>query len=203
MKSLIIISALFLSASLCFASGWNDFDLDIGDGYQIVRCNSLDVLLRKTNGPLLINPDEYNKVGPIVRYINTPDYIFTMNYGKKIRNLFEGDTFQDVDSEQSYFFILKKGNDEITGPLSQQEFETRPEVAALMPISWQVPKNPNFWLPFFGMVIFIAISIPILAIKYFWITIPVFFALFFIARYINKNRKQIATKDINGVNKKS
>ncbi|MBN2643101.1 MAG: hypothetical protein JXR78_15720 [Victivallales bacterium] len=190
MKRITTILAILLSASVCLASGWNDFSLDIGDGYNVFRANSMDVCIGRADGSLILYPRDHDEVGPVVRYIVTPDYILTKNLGRTPRNLFEGDTFQDVDPSQEYFFIIAKANDEVHGPFSADEFSERPEIANLGELDWQIPKNPNFWLPIFGSLMFLAIATPILAIKFLWITIPVIVGLILLIQHIRKKRKK-------------
>jgi hypothetical protein len=188
MKRITAIFAVLLSASACFASGWSDFTLDIGDGYTVVRCNSLDVCIGKAGHSLILSPGDYDGVGPVVRYISTPDYILTNNLGRKPRNLFEGDTFEDVDPSKECFFVIAKATDEVHGPFSANEFSGQPEVAGLGRLDWKTPRNPNSRLPFLGALIFLALSIPILAVKFFWITIPVAVGLALLIRHIIKKR---------------
>jgi len=135
-----------------------------------------------------VHPRDYDKVGPVVRYITTPDYILTKNLGRIPRNLFEGDTFQDVDTSQEHFFVIAKANDEVLGPLSAEEFAKRPEAANLGELDWQIPTNPNRLTPLLGNIMFIAFSIPILAIGYFWITIPLIIGTVLLIRHIKKIR---------------
>jgi uncharacterized membrane protein len=193
MKRIFVILMLLLWSSVCFASGWNDFTLDIGDGYNVFRANSMDVCIGKEDGSLILYPDKYNNVGPVIRYITSPEFIFTKNLGRKPRNLFDGDTFQDIDSSQEFFFIISKGTDEVVGPLSASQFHSRPEVASLASLDWQIPKNPNFWLPLFGSLMFLAIAILILAIKYLWITVPVIIVFVLLIRSLRKKRKEKGT----------
>jgi uncharacterized membrane protein len=189
MKRITIILAIVLSASACFASGWNDFTLDIGDGYNVFRANSMDVCIGKANGSLILYPRDHDNVGPVIRYITTPEHILTKNLGKKPRNLFEGDSFQEVDHSKEFFFIISKGTDELHGPFSEDEFAKRPEVLNLGSLDWKIPKNPNFWTPLLGNLMFLAFAIFILAIKFFWITIPVIIGLIVLIRYMRKKRK--------------
>ena len=192
MKRITTILAALLSASLSFATGWNDYTLDIGNGYNVFRANSMDVCIGKADGSLILYPRNHDKVGPVVRYINTPNYILTKNLGRKSRSLFEGDTFQNVDPSQEHFFVIAKANDEVHGPFSAEEFSKRPEVANLGRLDWQIPKNPNFWAPLLGNLMFLAFSIPILAIKFFWITVPVIIGLILLISHIRKKRKKTA-----------
>ena len=199
MKQVVTILFLLLWPGTCFASGWNDFELDIGDNYRIFRSNSLDVSLGKAGGQLLIFPRDYNGIGPLIGYYATDKYIFTKNYGAKPRGLFEGDTFQDTDIQRVLFFILVKRTDEVIGPLSQDTFIYRPEVSSQGPISWKTPRNPNFWRPLLGSLMFVGTAIPILAVKFFWISIPVVVVgatLFFVFRRRKHKRSNCAANTI-------
>jgi hypothetical protein len=192
------VAAILLFAaisSVCLASGWHDYSLDIGDGYSIVRCNSLQIIVANAHGQILIGPDcdHYDDpVGPVVEYATTERFVFTRNLGKRARNLFVGDTFQDVDPTQEFFFILAKGTDAVTGSLTRQEFSSRPEVTAASPIGWCTPRNPNFWLPLGGDLLFLAYSIPILSVMYFWVTVPLVAAVILLIAHIRRRRKQRA-----------
>jgi len=192
MKRITTILTILLSVTTCMASGWNDFTLDIGDGYTVVKCNSMDVCIGKTDHSLILYPRGHDKVGPVVRYINTPDYILTKNLGRKPRNLFEGDSFQDIDPSKENFFVISKVSDKVNGPFSKEEFLKRPEVITLGQLDWQTPNNPNFWLPLLGGLMFLAISIPILAVKFFWISIPVIVGLIWLMMHMWKKRKRKA-----------
>ena len=192
MKRITIMLAVLLTTLVCHAVGWNDFTLDIGDGYNVFRANSMDVCIGKADRSLILYPRDHDKVGPVVRYITTPDYILTKNFGRIPRNLFEGDTFQNVDPSQEYFFVIAKANDEVLGPFLEDEFMKRPEVTSLGDLDWLIPKNPNFWLPLFGSLMFLVIAIPILAIKFFWITVLMIVAVLLLIRHIRKKRKEKA-----------
>lgn len=189
MKRITTILSILLSASVCLASGWNDFTLDIGDGYNVFCANSIDVCIGRADGRLILYPRDHDKVGPVVNYISTPDYILTKNLGRTPRNLFEGDTFQEVDPSHVHFFVIVKANDEARGPFSADEFSQQPEVASLGQLDWQIPKNPNFWTPLLGNLMFLAFAIPILAIKFFWITIPLIIAMALLIRHVIKKRR--------------
>ena len=188
MKRISITFAVLISACSCLASGWNDFRLDIGDGYTVYRANSMDVGIGKA-GSLILYPRDDDNVGPVVGYITTPEYILTKNLGKTPRNLFESDT-AEVDASQEFFFVIAKGTDELHGPFSEDEFAKRPEVINLGQLDWQIPKNPNFWRPLLGSLWFLAFAIPFLAIKFFWITVPVVIGLIVLIIYTRKRRRE-------------
>lgn len=163
----MILSIALFYASDCFAIGWSDFELDIGDGYTICKCNSLDVILSKNN-QVILEPYDFDNLSPIKEYFVTKEFVFTKNLGRKPRNFFEGDLFQDIDISREFYFIVLKATNEITGPLSKSEFTNHSIVKANGSIKWKRPRNPNFFLPLLGALIVLCL----LLIHYFWITIP-------------------------------
>jgi hypothetical protein len=179
MKKLLVSLFIAASASLCHAQGWLDFKLDIGDGYAIWRNNSRDVNVANSNDTVLMWSD---RTGPVVAYATTERFIFTRNRGND----------PESDPDQEFFFVLTKGTDEFAGPLTKREFENRPETKTVSQIKWLKPTNPNFWRPVLGTLMFFLFAIPILAIKFFWVTIPVIIVLVLLIRDIRKQRKQNA-----------
>ena len=143
--------------SVC-ASGWHDYALQIDPAYEIVRCNSLEVCLDRKNGPLVYVPEDHPRAGPIVGYNVTWSHIFLRTLGRSPRNLFQGDTFEDVDSSVEFFFIVDKSNDKLTGPMSLEEFQSHPIVADQETIKWTKPRNPNIIVPLIGNLMFLAAS---------------------------------------------
>lgn len=186
MKRTFISLVYFFSASVCFAFGWHDYTLDIGEGYSVFRANSMDVSIIKEGHGFILHPDEYDSVGPVVRYVTTAEYIFTKNLGRKPRNKFEGDTFENIDRSAEFFFIISKETDEVIGPLSEDEFKKCPEVASLDNLYWQIPRNPSFWRPLWGDIMFLAYVVWILLFRFLWIVIPVIVVLFIFVRRLVK-----------------
>lgn len=183
-RRLTAVGTILLMAPICFASGWGDFSLDIGDGYSVYRCNSLDVCIGKADGSLILYPDKHESVGPVIQYITTPQYVFTKNLGRKHRDMFEGDTFQNIDTSQEFFFIIFKGTDKVAGPLSKDEFMIRPEISGSGQLDWKTPRNPNFWLPLVGNTIFLVVIILLWSAKFYWIAAPVLIGIIGLACYI-------------------
>jgi uncharacterized membrane protein len=62
--------------------------------------------------------------------------------------------------------------DEPLGPFAKDAFLSFLGDKGISDVEWIKPKNPNFWTPFLGSLMFIAIAIPILTIKFFYISIP-------------------------------
>ena len=158
--------------------------MDIGDGYQIFRANTQDIVIIKGDEILL------GTMGPIVLYQATPEYIFTKHAGLTPRNLFEDDTFYDIDKTISFFYILNKVNDKILGPFPEDKFLQRPEVIALGTLDMKRPKNPNFWTPLLGTMMFLGFMIIFFATKYFWVSIPLFIGTLILVRRVWEKRKE-------------
>ena len=179
----------------CIAQGWLDYELDIGDGYNISRCNSIDISLCK--GILVLIPTANDeKTGPLFQYYTGTNTIFTKHYGTKLRNLFKGDSFTELDTNLVFYFILVKKIDSIIGPMSKSAFERNELVKQTGQFVWKEPSNPNFWLPLIGTIYFIFCSIPFLVTSHPFVIIPILvfmiglptLALWFIIKRITGKR---------------
>ena len=146
------------------ASGWNDYELTIAPGYKIVRCNSLDVCLGNDDGLVIYAPSNYANTGPIVGYSVTDTHILLRTLGQTPRKLFDGDTFENVDPSQEYYFVFYKSNDQLEGPFSLAEFRSHAVVKEIGQPEWTKPTNPNMVLPVAGGLMFLAFSAAILGI---------------------------------------
>jgi hypothetical protein len=153
MNGAILLSAVLFGPMHGQAQGFLDYERDIGDGYQIFRANSLEVCIAKSGGSIVLHPRDYPQVGPVVEYATTPELILTKNIGRKPRNRFAGDTLDELDHTKSFCFIIQKGTDKVTGPLSPAELADHPLVRPLGKIRWQEPSNPIFGLPLLGIAI--------------------------------------------------
>lgn len=173
---LLALTIAVLLASLAFAQGWSDYSLDIGDGYQIVRANHIDIMLCRDSA-IVLDRDKGPNLGPIVGYAKTPTHILTKHAGTTPRNRFEGDTFLEVDASRTFYCIVPKGSEDGYGPYSEAEFYARPELAGITQIDWTAPHNPNILTPLLGALFFFAISIPILVVGKPLIGIPLLLML--------------------------
>ena len=149
--------ALFCCTAPALASGWNDYELPISPQHSIVRANSLDVMLCRGSSVILA-PTDYPDVGPIVDYAVGNAHIFTRHIGRTPRNLFAGDTFEELDTSQEFFFVVDRNSDSVSGPFSAVQFQANPNVAQAAPIQWQEPSNPNIARPILGSLMFLAFS---------------------------------------------
>jgi len=148
------------------AAGWHDYELQIAPGYTVHRANSMDIALCDNNGYAPVPTD--TTTGPLVGYVVTPNHIFTHHHGRKLRNAFQGDTFEEVDPTRGIYFIVDRGTNQVIGPLSLQSFRKRPAVQTATlnnasAINWQVPRNPNILLPMLGSAMFLVFVLTPLA----------------------------------------
>lgn len=154
------IAALFTFTAPALATGWHDYELPISPQHSILRANSLDVMLCRGRSIILV-PRDYPDVGPIVEYSVGSSHIFTRHIGRKPRNLFTDDTFEELDYPQEFFFVVDRSSDTVSGPFSSAQFQVNPKVSQEAPIQWEKPRNPNIVIPILGSLIFLAFSVVI------------------------------------------
>jgi hypothetical protein len=167
--------------------GWSDYRIQIDPGFEIVRANSLDIDLCRTGGSLVYFHGDYPNVGPINGYVVTPTHIFTRHQGRVPRNLFAGDTFEEVDPTRTFYFVVDKAaastpgrfgffenvkingapvDDgrpaDVFGPFNEQTFLQQPAVQTAAPVRWVEPSNPSVAKPLLGSLIFLAMSAVVL-----------------------------------------
>ena len=167
----LLAGLLLLYGGAVAATGWLDYELDIGNGYSIFRPSALDVSLAR-NHVVIVSRSNFSEIGPIVGYFNNHSHIFLRAVGWKRRNAFPQDEFKEIDSSKEFFFVVHVRGGEVTGPLSRNAFLQNPVVTASGSFEWIKPKNPNFWLPLLGTVYFILLSIPILYVIYWYVSLP-------------------------------
>ena len=190
MKPILVILALIFMSDSIHASGWNDYSLDIGDGYAIFRSNSRDVSIGRTSGSLIRYPQMRAEVGPVVAYAMMDEFILTKNAGRAPRNHFESDTFEKADYGKEWYFLIPKATDKPLGPYTKTAFFDVLGERGIQNVEWLEPKNPNFWSPLLGNLMFMAIVILIPAIKFFYISIPLLILAFWGIMRLLKKRKQ-------------
>lgn len=172
MRFLSLIFIILLDPISAWATGWNDYELPLQGGYSIFRANSLEVTLLRDRRTIVSHFD-FPEIGPITDYFQDGDTIFLRTAGAKDRKLFDGDTFKDVDLTKTFYFVVTGSDPTVYGPLNEQHFLAHELVRYKLPINWQIPRNPNFWTPLFGASLFIIIAIPMLYIKFWYVTLPV------------------------------
>lgn len=141
------------------ASGWNDYSLEIAPGFTIWRMNSFDVCLGATDGTLLDCPEGWpGHVGPLVGYAVGEAYIATRHTGVKPNR--RNPDLPDADPAVEWFFLVQRSTNEVIGPLDKAAFDK--DTRRPSSLDWRTPRNPNFWRPLRGMLLFLAMSAVIL-----------------------------------------
>ena len=79
-----------------------DYEYVIHKDWSIYRMNSFDKLIGKKGGGLPYTNREAG-IGPIWKYAVTESAIWGQHYGSKLRNLFKGDEFMEVDQSVTCF----------------------------------------------------------------------------------------------------
>ena len=154
---LALALVLLAPAGSVRASGWHDYELKIAPQYSVFRANSFDVSLQ---GPELhIGPDTYAGVGPLVGYAVTPEVIFTRHLG--VRPHPQNPSMSDGDPDQELFFLVRRSDRHVTGPLTRSAWEERGDLPALSSLLWSEPRNPHVLLPLLGTIVFIAFALVI------------------------------------------
>jgi hypothetical protein len=171
MRHLLTLLTMLFVVPAAGASGWLDYELDIGDGYCVFRANSLDISICREDGGIILHPLDYG-VGPVAEYAMAQNYLFTRNLGAKREGSSTHDDHYAVVPEQSHYFIIVKQGDRVIGPLSETEFRKRPELTEAGDWRWHRPKNPNFWLPLIGTLFFLFWSLPFLITNHPLVAIP-------------------------------
>jgi hypothetical protein len=128
-----------------FATGWTDYEIDIGDGYSIVRpyyrCHALVV----PNGEVRLISEHLPGVAGFQFYSVTPTSIY-------LKCLIDSGTPQAVNPARVYLIVSKQSFD-VSGLLTVGEFAADPAVIADPP-RWKAVRNPLFeWLMGFGLVL--------------------------------------------------
>lgn len=184
----LLLIALLFTPIRASATGWNDYELQIDPEFWLARNSASEIVLCNSARAIVYHQVDYPGVGRMAEYAVTDSYIFTRHIGSKPRNRFPGDTFEDDDPSREYFFIVRKDGEvvggpmdrqeeiidrvlhitfrkstpHVLGPLNRHEFDAEPAFGKSAPIHWQTPKNPNFWTPLLGTLMFLAMSALIL-----------------------------------------
>ena len=139
---LIGLSLLLCAAAAARASGWNDFEQPIGDGYAIFRANAGDVSL--TRNGIVVARD-----GTLVAFAVTSSSVFTRH--------------RDASGTDVYY-VVRKSPERVIGPLTPGAFAVNPAVVEAGSLAWQAPANPNLAASDKGQVAFswVAISATVL-----------------------------------------
>jgi hypothetical protein len=160
MRIFVLLLSLAMLPSLLHAQAWYDFEMDLGDGFKLVRANPVDVAIYDALGisKKQISPWEFEGIGPVVAYAITDKFIFSQNAGAvtaKDAQHAAGYRIESVDTSQRFYFAFDKLSRSLIGPMSQVEFIEAYEAKAGKQIPWTPVRNPNILLPLVGTLAFL------------------------------------------------
>jgi len=106
------VLSVFLSTSICVAQ--SDYELSLGNGFRMVRCNPVETVVEDYSGAIVFSPMDYEGVGPITHYANNEGVLILRTAGREIINsaVYEKPLF-DIE-----FFFVVRGSGKISGPLT-------------------------------------------------------------------------------------
>ena len=134
-----IVLSLCLFAKPCNA----DYSMKMPNRYEFVECNSVETVICPPNSSSIIfTPYDYPKVGPIKEFATTNSFIFLRTAGRKLRNRFAGDTYEEVDDNATFYFIIATPRDTVAGPFSFAKFQNHADVKSTGKLNWESPRNP-------------------------------------------------------------
>ena len=131
-RSLICLASI--AAAGC---GLLDYSLPIAPGFSVERMNSFMVCLAGAEDLLLVCPS--GEVGPIAEYALTEDSIGLKSFGVR------SDGASVVDPQNQFFFLVRRSDQRVTGPLTREEWEAA-GLPGLSSLHWLAPRNPVFTL---------------------------------------------------------
>ena len=109
------------------------------------RCNSLETVVCRSSA-VVFSPLDYPDSGPIREYAADANQLYIRTVGRTPRSLFAGDTFENVDETQTFFFAVAPSSDTVIGPLSEQDFAT--QFGNLDSFNWKQPRHPLQYIVF-------------------------------------------------------
>jgi len=154
-----VLALLILAfATPASASGWHDYSLKIAPGFSVERMNPFLVCL--AGGPddlLIVCPlDDVPTFGPLVEYAVTKDAIITKHLGAKPYQA--NPSMWQGDPAKEFFFLVQREDQKVIGPLSREAWDAS-GLPGLSSLHWTEPRNPNFWTPVVGDLLFMGLAI--------------------------------------------
>lgn len=139
----LLISILVLWPSLVLASGWNDFERDIGHGFKIWKTDSFHVCLSFEKYSAIVCGDRnIGDYGPITGYAFTDQYLLIRTSGAKPSEN-SGINFTADGSRELFFIVQKRISNPYRylpiGPLKRNAFRANPAVP--VQVKWQLPTR--------------------------------------------------------------
>lgn len=179
---------LILLPITSFATGWNDYKHEIGDGFKIIRFNSIQVMLydKKDWSSVIPTHEHGDNVGPITHYFSAVDNLYIKTTGLIIKKTEDGREYKVPNYSEIFYFIVNKSNSAVKGPLIQAEFKAL--IESNIDINWETPSNPNILMPIFGAILIFSFIFFDLLFKYWFISLPLTGATYYL--FIKWKRKR-------------
>lgn len=123
----VLFVAILVLARESAGSGWNDYQIKIDERYGIVRANSFEITITRsdesgTTTPLVLGRD-YPGVGPLYEVAWNERALFAKHEGTRPRASFRSDDFPEFDESVTYWFTIDRNSGEVAGPFfDEQEF---------------------------------------------------------------------------------
>lgn len=139
----VLAGLLVLGSMGAAASGWNDFEKDIGHGFRIWKTDSFNVCLSRPGYSAIVCGDrDKGDYGPITGYCFTDQHLLVRTMGAKPSDTPDAPYTRDPDRQ--YFFIVDRQIADPygyvpVGPLDLAQFQANPVVPADIP--WQRPTR--------------------------------------------------------------
>lgn len=152
-SSLIILVCVMAGAADSYGRYWNSvYSLRIDEGYHIQSFNDHEVCLKKTTGAQRNSGRELvcafwdtPEFGPVTGYFVRDDIILVRTAGAVEVTNEIGYTSWDIDASVTFFFVVDKSTDAVTGPLTTKEFATVLSPSTVAEVDWKVPGPPMTW----------------------------------------------------------
>jgi len=138
----LLVGFIALWSTCGIASGWNDFERDIGHGYRLSKTDSFYVCIYQLNSGVGVCGDKRKgDYGPVSGYFFTDKHLLVRTHGAKPQ---ENSEYFETDIDREHFFIIKRklpsrGRHSAIGPLDRDEFYNNPVVPA--DIQWELPTR--------------------------------------------------------------
>lgn len=128
-----IVMALYMLQCASASAGmfaWDSYKVRISDKYSLVKIDSIDIFLtrderigEKQVAMPVVMPADFPVLGRLHELAVSEKYLFARHFGKRKRNLYEGDKLLVTDSSKLHWIIINKKNNDILGPISRPQFE--------------------------------------------------------------------------------
>ena len=158
LAQIIVVLAL---PTCCWATGWTDYRIDLGDGYELFRASATQTFIARNDSVVFPKGSQDVDSGVIVRYATAGPYIFIENVGTRLVEPLDGNPFLEIDRSRQFFFIIVKGSNESSGPFTQADFDRHPLATKFAPLAWKDRRNPHPWVAVVGLMIVLFYGSPL------------------------------------------